>query len=461
MSRPCSAEAPPASSCGCGTTRSNRSIALKLLTDDLDEDARARFSIEARAAARIVHPNVVQVFAVGSHQGRAFITQELVDGYPLSLLLEAKGRLSPEAVVDVAIQVASGLARAAEVGVLHRDVKPQNLLITEEGLVKLADFGIAKILNAPSELTESGTTLGTPHYMSPEQGQGLELDPRSDQYSLGATLYHLLCGQPPFDDENALALLMKQREAPLPPVRSLAPDCPEALSEIVERMLAKDPALRFPRFEAVLDALEAASEAPGTRSGDALAPVSARLRELGALDGGAAPIELQKTRFPPWLVNGAVGVCAIAVIGAAVYGGTNGATTHAQKVAVREEVPLEVAPPRRDPFAAKKPPPTKPRRRAAEISKVDRLLAELTDPKTAIAAARELGRLGDQRATQPLIEAARSKTEPVAVAALDALGEIGDIVAIAPLESLATDGRTKRIREAAVRAKTRLYSVEE
>src|SRR5688572_25947998 len=313
--------------------RLDRSIALKLLTDDLDDEARARFLIEAKAAARIIHPNVVQVFAVGNHEGRSFITQELVDGYPLSMLLEVNGRLSAAAVVDVAVQVASGLARAAEVGVLHRDVKPQNLLITDDGLVKLADFGLAKILNAPSQLTESGTTLGTPHYMSPEQGQGLELDPRADQYSLGATIYHLLCGRPPFDDENALVLLMKHKESPLPPVRELSPDCPEALAAIVERMLEKKPDDRFAGFDDVVTALEAVL-VPSEEH----ASIKVLLESVEKTEPPPP-----KSQIPVWAINGAVVLCAIAVIGVAILGGKQVAFTHAQRTAIREEVPLPIA----------------------------------------------------------------------------------------------------------------------
>jgi serine/threonine-protein kinase len=424
----------------------DRTIALKLLTDDHDEEARARFFIEAKAAARIIHPNVVQVFAAGSHEGRSFITQELVDGYPLSMLLEVNGTLSPAAVVDVAIQAASGLARAADVGVLHRDVKPQNLLITEEGLVKLADFGIAKILGAPSELTESGTTLGTPHYMSPEQGQGRELDPRSDQYSLGATLYHLICGQPPFDDENALTLLLKHKEAPLLPVRELAPDCPEALAVIVERMLKKDPDDRFASFVELVEALESIGF-----------PEEEHKSIRGLLDGvEKTEPQVDQPRVPAWAINAAVVCCAISVIGAAVYGSKETATTGALKAAVREEAKVEVAPvPRKPPTREEKPAPRKPR------SRFEVLIEDLQDPKTAAAAARALGELGDQRATDPLIEAARSSKERIAVAALDALGELGDIDAIEPLEELAIGGRTQKIRDAAERAKNRLYSVEE
>ncbi|MCA9556292.1 MAG: protein kinase, partial [Myxococcales bacterium] len=232
--------------------RLGRSVALKLLDDDGDPEGRERFRIEAQAAARIIHPNVVQVFGVGEHEGRPYIVMELVDGLPVYDVLRARGPLGPEAVAEIGAQVAEGLAAAAAVGVLHRDVKPHNLLITDAGVVKLADFGLAKLVNGPSGLTQDGTTMGTPHYMSPEQGQGQPLDHRSDQYALGATLYHLLTGAPPFHDDNAVALLLKHAQASLPPVLQRNPACPEALAQAVERMLAKAPDDRFEDFEAVI-----------------------------------------------------------------------------------------------------------------------------------------------------------------------------------------------------------------
>lgn len=447
----------------------DRSIALKLLTDDLDAGARARFLIEAKAAARIVHPNVVQVFGVGNHEGRAFITQELVEGYPLAMLLEARGRLSPEAVIDVGIQVASGLARAAEVGVLHRDVKPQNLLITEAGLVKLADFGLAKILNAPSSLTDTGTTLGTPHYMSPEQGLGLPLDARADQYSLGATLYHLLCGEPPFHDDNALALLLKHKEASLVPLEIRAPDVPKPLSRIVERMLEKAPADRFEGFEDVVEALEALFEEPSEEH-DTIRHLfegidreaTPQVTPLPSVEARSATDE--QRRLPAWVINAAVAVAAVAVFGVAIFGGSRFGTTRPKARPIREEVPVEAAAPpaRRDLF---RPPPVQKRpkpRPKKRLTEFEQLLRELDTPRTAAAAAKALGELGDHRATAPLIEALQDQRhEAASVAAARALGQLGDIKAIAPLRTMAEKGRTASIRAAAEQAKKRLWSVEE
>ncbi len=239
----------------------DRPLALKLLFADLDDDARARFALEARAASRLTHPNVVQVFAAGDYGGRAYLAQELVDGLPLSAILELRGALSPEATADLGLQIAEALAAAERAGVLHRDIKPDNILIDDDGRAKLADFGLARILAAPSRLTSDGTTLGTPHYMSPEQGAGEPLDARSDQYALGATLYHLLAGAPPFDAEQALTILLHHREAPLPPLT----ECPARLASIVEKMLAKAPDDRFASFDEVIEALGSIEAAPDQR----------------------------------------------------------------------------------------------------------------------------------------------------------------------------------------------------
>lgn len=266
----------------------DRPLALKLLFADLDDDARARFALEARAASRLAHPNVVQVFAAGAYDGRAYLAQELVDGLPLSAMLEVRGHLSPEATVELGLQVAHALWAAEQAGVIHRDIKPDNILVDDEGHAKLADFGLARILAAPSRLTSDGTTLGTPHYMSPEQGEGAALDARSDQYALGATLYHLLTGAPPFDAEQAVTLLLMHRERRLPPLTERAPDCPPRLASIVEKMLAKQPAERFETFEHVIEALDSVAAAPEQRLelgevGDAAGPRGHDAQDLVAL----------------------------------------------------------------------------------------------------------------------------------------------------------------------------------
>jgi predicted Ser/Thr protein kinase len=469
----------------------DRSMALKLLADNLDDDARARFMIEARAAGRIIHPNVVQVFGVGDYEGRTFITQELVDGHPLSDLLDVRGRLSPAAVIDIGVQAARGLERAAEVGVVHRDVKPQNLLVTEDGLVKLADFGLAKLLHAPKPLTDSGTTVGTPHYMSPEQGLAQDLDARSDQYSLGATLYHLVTGQTPFDSDNAVALVLKHVQESLPPVRSIRSEVPEALAAVIERMLAKSKEERFESFAEVVDALEAAGdeaadaaheevvaiveETRKTTPVPALVPVAASVEvsvtSVEAVPAAAAPAGAPSTR--EYVLFGSLTVVALAVVVVAGFSAerkpARSVPAPAPAVAKKEpqSLPKLVAPVKAEQaaiVAEKDPVPsnTGPSNTGPSISRFGRLVQLLEDPKAAERAARELGELGDQRATPALIRVLEGSGTPGArAAAAEALGRLGDTRAIVPLEVAAERAKPESVREAAKQAQKRLFHVAE
>lgn len=450
----------------------DRPLALKLLTDDVDAEARRRFLVEAKAAARIAHPNVVQVYSVGEHDGRAFITQELVDGYPLSSLLEVRGRIAPSAAVDIGLQVAEGLRRASEVGVLHRDVKPQNLLVTDEGTVKLADFGVAKLLDAPTVLTDDGTTVGTPHYMSPEQGQGRALDARSDQYALGATLYHLLTGAPPFDAENVLSLLMKHVQEPLRPIRGQVPDCPEPIALVIERMLAKAPEQRYASFEEVIQALESAQAA--------LPAVGDQPQEVVALIEGAEragkprlPTEVVPVPVPPgartrpWSERLMLGVGLVAA--AAVLVVTQLDRLDGRPVTRAQEAPLAppppvvgVEPPVVAPMTpAPVAPPAAPKRpRSLEAQSVAELRATLErDPALAERAALELGRRGDQAATPSLVRAIERGSPKVAAAAAWALGELGDVRAVEPLQRAKERG-APAVKAAATQALAKLWHVE-
>jgi predicted Ser/Thr protein kinase len=446
----------------------DRSLALKLLTDDVDAEARGRFLIEARAAARIAHPNVVQVYAVGEHEGRAFITQELVDGYPLSSLLEVKGQLGARAVVDIGLQVAEGLRRAAEVGVLHRDVKPQNLLVTDDGTVKLADFGVAKLLDAPSALTDDGTTVGTPHYMSPEQGQGRSLDARSDQYALGATLYHLLVGEPPFDADNVLSLLLKHVQEPLPPIRGRAPECPEAVALVVERMLAKEPGQRFADFTEVIGALEATvtAEDPAAPEPEVLALVEAATKEgKPRLPTEALPAVQAAPPAARSMADRLIGV-GVLIAAAAVLAVTQ-LDRASEKRITRSEVPVVVEPPPAPPpaptlvvvQAAEAEPAKKPvRLEAQSVHELSRSLDK--EASVAERAALELGRRGDQSATPSLIRAVERGSPKVAAAAAWALGELGDIRAVEPLQRAKARGAPKAVEQAATQALQKLWHVE-
>lgn len=246
-----------------------REVALKVLRSDYarDQEYIARFRREARAAAKLNHPNIVQVIDVGNAGSNYYIAQELVDGENLRQTLERGGAIGLEEALEVLVGVASALEIASEAGITHRDIKPENVMRTSRGIIKVADFGLARlnadVATTKADLTQAGLTLGTPRYMSPEQVQGKSVDVRSDLYSLGVTLYHLLAGRPPFEADDPLALaLMHLHETPTPLDRIRGkkddqgnPDLPEWLIAVVTRLMAKLPSDRFQSPGELLDAV--------------------------------------------------------------------------------------------------------------------------------------------------------------------------------------------------------------
>ncbi len=253
-------------------TSLGRNVAVKVLRADTLRHPAAveRFEQEARAAAALVHGNIVQVHEVACVEGVHFLAEEYVAGPTLRAWLAARGPLDPRQALAVLGQVGSALVRAAQQGLVHRDIKPENLLVTPAGDVKVADFGLVRVLSEDSELTRDGMTLGTPLYMSPEQAEGRPVDSRSDLYSLGATVYHLLAGRPPFAGASAIAVAMAHIKDPLPPLAGVRPDLPAGLCEIVERLLAKIPDDRFASPQDLLKAVGSLEHrvAPGARLGE-------------------------------------------------------------------------------------------------------------------------------------------------------------------------------------------------
>ncbi len=224
-----------------------RQVALKVLLPALADDPGylRRFQHEAQSAASLVHANIVQIHEVGCVDKVHFIAQEYVAGQNLKQLLLRKGPLAAPAAVNIMRQVAAALHRAAQRGIVHRDIKPENILIAPGGEVKVADFGLARASNQALELTQAGMTMGTPLYMSPEQVEGGEVDPRSDIYSFGVTCYHMLAGRPPFDAESPLAVAVQHLKKAPDRLENLRPDLPEGLCRIVHKMLAKAPKDRY------------------------------------------------------------------------------------------------------------------------------------------------------------------------------------------------------------------------
>ena len=233
-----------------------RPVAVKLLLDYGDPRSVARFQQEAQILARLHHPNVINVFDTGVDGGDRFIVMELVEGPTLRELLDTEGRLAPERAAEIASRLASALAFAHGKAVIHRDVKPSNVLLPPDGGVKLADMGIARLLS-PEALTATLSVRGTALYISPEQVRGDRVDPRADLYSLGCVLFEMLTGRTPFEGDLA-ALSYAHTHTPAPRVRSIDPSVPAAMDELVAAMLEKDPALRPPTGEVVERSLAAA-----------------------------------------------------------------------------------------------------------------------------------------------------------------------------------------------------------
>jgi serine/threonine-protein kinase len=225
-----------------------RQVALKVLQTALARDSSyvLRFQHEARAAAALVHANIVQIYEVGNVDGVHFIAQEYVRGKNLGEVLKREAALNPRLVLDVLRQVAAALCKAAEVGIVHRDLKPENILLSHSGEVKVADFGLARMESVDAKtLTQVGVAMGTPLYMSPEQIEGRPVDSRSDIYSLGITCYHLLAGTPPHSGETALAVALQHLNTPPQPLENVRSDLPSALARTVHRMIAKRPEQRY------------------------------------------------------------------------------------------------------------------------------------------------------------------------------------------------------------------------
>jgi len=244
-----------------------RKVALKLLYRRFAEDEEfvERFRREASAAAGLSHPNIVQVFDRGEWDGTYYIAMEFLSGQSLKEVIRRDGPLDPERAIDVAIGILKAARFAHRHGVVHRDIKPHNAILDAEGRVKVTDFGIARA--GASDMTETGSIMGTAQYLSPEQAQGHAVDARSDLYSVGIVLYELLTGRVPFDADSAVTIALKQvSEAPTPPSR-LNPSVSPALEAVVMQALAKDPARRFQDADGFIAALEDARRAPAAAAG--------------------------------------------------------------------------------------------------------------------------------------------------------------------------------------------------
>ncbi len=250
-----------------------KKAAVKILTEEFSKmpGIQARFKREGTAGGRLEHDNIAAVLDMGQEDNYAFIATEFVEGGSIEDLIYKQKRVPPARAVEILCDLLAGLHHAHENGVIHRDIKPANVLLTAEGRAKVVDFGLAKDAEANTILTLSGSVMGTPSYMSPEQAMGEKVGPEADIYSCGIILYQMLTGRKPFEGKSIVDTLSKHINEPLPSARALIPEVPEALERVMRRMTAKDPRKRYSKpAEAARDlrrSIGAAEPAPVEASG--------------------------------------------------------------------------------------------------------------------------------------------------------------------------------------------------
>ena len=320
-----------------------RQVAIKVLHRRFAQDQEfvERFRREAKSAAGLNHPNVVGVFDRGEHEGTYYIAMEYLTGQTLKDLVTAQAPLPQERVIDIGTQILEAAGFAHRHGVIHRDFKPHNVIVDEHGHAKVTDFGIARA--GASEMTETGSIMGTAQYLSPEQAQGHAVTATSDIYSIGVMLYELLAGRLPFEGDSAVAVALKHLSEAPPPISQWRPDVHPALEAVVMAALAKDPAQRWQSAEDLATALEAARaqiEAGhnGGQDTAAFAPIpmpaddaTAATQPAGATAPALAPVAVpreERERRWPWFT---IGILTLALIGALLYVIVSGALTAEQK----------------------------------------------------------------------------------------------------------------------------------
>jgi len=281
-------------------TKLKRSVALKFLPPELiqDEEAKERFVLEAQAAAALSHPNICTIHEIDEEEGESFIAMEYVEGQTLRAKIE-KGQLEIDESLDIAIQVAGGLEEAHKKGIIHRDIKSANIMVTEKGQAKVMDFGLAKVKGA-TLLTREGTTLGTVAYMSPEQAKGKEVDNRSDIWSLGVVMYEMLSGQLPFKGEREASILYSVAHEEPKPLKEIKRNLPLELQQIINRALRKKPESRYSSASEIIKDLR--------KYQDVL-----RAEELGAFNLRTLLRRIRRPRVAIPIVTVVLAICLVAV----------------------------------------------------------------------------------------------------------------------------------------------------
>src|SRR5262245_44865882 len=276
----------------------DRPVALKLVNEQSDPK---RFLVEAKAAAKVIHPNLVPIFDLGQHEGRPFLVMELIHGMTAAEFLANRGVLRWKTATRIVAAACRGLAAVHEAGLIHRDIKPSNLLISKAGVVKVADFGLARMVAAGGPSLTGDQIVGTPHYMSPEQCLGEAVDARSDVYALGVTYYVLLTGRPPYHAERDLQILFAQCNDPVPNPRTVVPTVPATCAEVIGKAMAKRPADRYQTAREMLAALEPILAADRTEE---LAALTDDYTLPGGTPTGSDPIGTPQNTLPEVIPSG-------------------------------------------------------------------------------------------------------------------------------------------------------------
>lgn len=224
----------------------NRNVAVKILRGEFENDEKfiRRFQREALAASNLSHPNIVEIYDFGEDHGQNYIVMEYVDGKTLKQLIKKRGHLTITEVVDIMLQLTDGMAHAHDSYIIHRDIKPQNIMILENGMIKITDFGIAMAINS-TQLTQTNSVMGSVHYLPPEQANGKGATIKSDIYSMGILMYELLTGEIPYKGDNAVEIALKHIKEPLPSIKSLIPSIPNSIENIILKATAKNPKNRY------------------------------------------------------------------------------------------------------------------------------------------------------------------------------------------------------------------------
>ncbi|MDO8184471.1 protein kinase [Conexibacter sp. JD483] len=308
-----------------------RQVAIKLMNREIasDSDQLERFRREARAVAQLSHPHIVGVIDAGEDHGRPYIVFEYVEGETLKERIRRLGQLPVGEAVAYAIEIARALGAAHARHIVHRDVKPQNVLIDEEGSAKVTDFGIARTLDEDG-LTQDGRVLGTTDYVSPEQALGHDVSGQSDLYSLGVVLYEMLTGQVPFRGENQVAVAMQHVREEIPDVRVLRPEASASLAAVIDRATAKDLRDRYRSDEELIADLEDVLALETARSGSATGEATAVIRTLPRRARKRVPLRVRRPEWIALLALVAV-IAAIAVIVLVVLRGERGTGTSGER----------------------------------------------------------------------------------------------------------------------------------